>query len=357
MSGSLIQGRQTFPIVKFAIVTGLIALLLFLFWFLSKKFFAYKKSEKYINKEKNRLTTYKDVQKFSKENGLSPKYEKILFEVCSAIKQPNILYALNSNSDVIEMFRNAHDYFTAINISDDDLFDIFKLEYKLELIMAKTKDLPSTESIPAQKMILFLSDSGEQLPFYMVKNTPNAMFLEIPEYLYRSPRKPKPYVRQRFIYKTSEGTSYNFVSRIIRYDVSNDNQFLMVVAHTDKLQSSIQRHFKREFVDAKCQISPMHLNQNAKDNENLYTYSDKKYDCRLSNISAGGCCIHTDMPIKENQHLAIIFTDYGIEEKVVGIIKQTRRLQDGNFSLHIQFTKISTKSKNDILRHVYKYEL
>ena len=98
-------------------------------------------------------------------------------------------------------------------------------------------------------------------------------------------------------------------------------------------------------------------NENPKKGEEKYIVSEKEYEGKITNISAGGCCIQTDLPIKEKQYIGIILPDTGIDETIVGIIRRTRRLPTGKLALHIQFIQISLATKNRIHTLVYKYEL
>ena len=131
----------------------------------------------------------------------------------------------------------------------------------------------------------------------------------------------------------------------------------MVLSHSEQLECQAQRHFKRDFFEAECKFQAVKYNEHPGKGEESYTFSDKKYDGKLTNISAGGCCIQTTLPIKEKQYIGIILPETGIEETIVGIIRRTRRLPTGKLALHIQFVQISLTSKNRINTLVYKYEL
>ena len=131
----------------------------------------------------------------------------------------------------------------------------------------------------------------------------------------------------------------------------------MVLSHSEQLECQAQRHFKREFFERECNFKAVKVNENPKKNETLYTFSDKEYPGKITNISAGGCCIQTTLPIKENQYIGVHLPETGIDETIVGIIRRTRKLPTGKLALHIQFMQISLATKNRIHTLVYKYEL
>ena len=62
-SGSPLDARAGFPIALFIIGVILVATLVGGIWFLTKHLLDYKKSDTYIQKQLERLTTQKDVKK------------------------------------------------------------------------------------------------------------------------------------------------------------------------------------------------------------------------------------------------------------------------------------------------------
>ena len=359
-SGSPIEARQTHApdIAIIVILLVIFAAILGIAFVVYMRIKNYYKSEQYIEKERSRKTKFKDVQKLAKENNLSQKDINMIWEICRLTDTNNILYSLRSNNEVNELFHTAYDIMKQKNLFTDEKMDtFFTTLFKLEMIVAQFKKVISTRQIPEQTVIFFISDEGEQYPFTVTLNQKDFFTAEIPEFIYKSPRKPALLTRSRFTFKTTDGLSYNLITRIIRYNEGNDGKFYMVLSHSEQLECQAQRHFKRDFFEAECHFQAVKYNEHPAKGEESYTFSDKKYNGKLTNISAGGCCIQTDLPIKEKQYIGIILPDTGIEETIVGIIRRTRRLPTGRLALHIQFVQISLTSKNRIHTLVYKYEL
>ena len=359
-SGMPLEARHTAPLFTILLILILVCFFIVLIGFLAKKLVQYHKSEKYIQKEQNRKTKKSDIKALAKKTNLTAEDQAILWEVCQVIDCNNITYKLKTNSDIIDLFRNAYNLMKARNLFNDiKMNNFFNCLFKLEMMVAQNKKVLSTQQIPVGSIIFYIAEDGEQLPFTVLSNSRDNFIVEIPDFIYKSPRRPQILVRCRFTFKNLQGLTHNFVSRVIRYE-ERDGAYKAVIAHTDQLQSQANRHFKREFMNEKCVFSPVSINkkaQNSKNDEEKYIFSDKIYMGKLSNISAGGCCIQTDLPIKENQYLCVIIPTMGIRERLVGIIKQSRKLPTGLFALHIQFTKISITSKNLIYTLVYKFEL
>lgn len=352
---SPLEARGAFPMGTFLLFLAIIAAVIAAVYIIIKKRQEYFNSDEFKEKERNRPTTRKDIVKIEKEHNLTKEQGDMLWDICQMSNAKNIIYQLKDNNEISELFRTAYDIYRQEDSSEQKIFDFFTLLYKMETIVAKNKAVTNTKFIPVSTIVFYLSDGGEQLPFPIVKNTTDGFYLEIPQFLFESPRKPKILARSRFTFKTNQGLSYNFVARVIRYDHNNE-QYFMVVGHTDNLTSQVQRHFKRDYFERECSFSPILLNKN-EENDDIFVYSSKIYQGKCTNLSGGGCCIQTDMPIKEGQNLRVMIPDLNTEENIIGVIKKTRRLPITGYAIHIQFLRISLKSQNRIFSLVYKYEI
>lgn len=357
-SGSPIIARQTAPIFLIFVILGILIGFVLIVGILIKKYSKYLKSEKYIQKEQNRLTTKNDILKFCKIYNYDKSQIGILWEVCQIAQNKNIFYSIKSNTDVNDLFFSAYKLMKEKKLFTENKLELFfRTLFKTELIVAQTKKVLSTSQLPIDSIIFYISDEGEQYPFTVTKNIKDYFVVEIPAFLLDKPHKPKILVRSRFTFKTTDGLSYNLITRIIRYETTPENKNYLIIAHSDQLECQAQRHFKREFLQEKCNFAPLKVHKDEKDESKKYEFSEKFYEGKLSNISVGGCCIQTNLPIKDKQYISVSVPNMNINEKIVGIIRQTRRLPTGLFALHIQFLKISTKTKNQIYTFVYKYEL
>ena len=358
ITGSPIEARKTAPIFELLLILGIIIAIIALIFFIIKAVYAHQQTPEYLEKEKQRKTRWSDVQKVAKKINLTNKESELLWDICRHTECPNIFFMIKKNNEVKDIFFKAYNLFKKNKYFKPTSMDMFfNLLYKLEMSIVQSKKIPTTRSLPVSTMIFYISENNEQYPLCIVKNDKDFFSVELPTFFYNSHHKPNILDKCRFIYKTEDGLSYSFATRIIRYEESNDKQPLMIISHTDQLISQPQRHSKREFVEEKCYFSPIRINKNSIRNNDMFIYSDKNYEGKMTNISVGGCCIQTNLPIREKQHLSVSVPSYNISEKIIGIIKKTRKLPNGNFALHIQFIHISLKTKNKIHAIVYKFEL
>lgn len=356
-NGSPLQARQNAPVLAIIIFILLVIAFVFLIWLVSKKITEYLNSPEYEEKQRTRPTTPKDIKRISEDNKIPAEQADLLFEICKKYKLPNFNYILKDNPKINEIFKKAYFDYRDEGISEEKLNLLFKLLFSLELICAQSKKFLSTRQIPLETILFYIAESGEQYPFTLVSNNKDFFALEIPKFFFNLKTKPEVLQKLRFTFKSSNGLSHSFASRLMRYQKTEDDKVYMNIAHSEQLITESQRHFKREMFDEDCFFYPVKALIDDKDLEPTFVISEKQYEGRLSNISGGGCCIKSKLPIMEKQHLAVVFPNITGDIKTIGIIKGTRKLPDQRFALHIQFLNISIECQNRILAYVYKYHL
>lgn len=358
VTGSPLDARKSAPIFLWLIIVCCIIGIIALVYFIIKSVNKYHQSSVFMDRDKKRLCRRSDVKKLTKRFNLSTNEINLLWTICKETQCTNIRYIARTNAGLNQLFFNGYKILEKKQMfTPQSLDSFFTLLYKMEMTLVQNKTIPTTRSLPESTIIFYLTPDNEQYPLCIIKNEKDFFSVEFPTFLYNTPNKPNVLDKCHFIYKTADGLSYSFDARVIRFEESNDKQILMVIGHTDKLFSQPQRHSKREFVEEKCLFSHIRINENKSKNKDMFVYSDKNYEGKITNISVGGCCIQTNLPILENQHLSVSIPGYEINEKIIGIIKNTRRLPSGDFALHIQFTHISLETKNKIHAIVYKFVL
>lgn len=365
IGSSPLMARQGFPIGMFLLGLLVLAVLVVGIWFFAKHLLDYKKSDKYIQKQLSRITTQKDVKIFSDTYRLNQKLSNQLWNLCRTKKLPNINYLIKEHSQITQIFKDYYFYLKEHNASLEEINDYFELNFQVEKICAASKSLLSTKQLPPEHVVFYLTHESEQFPFYVKANTSDFFALEIPKFVFENPNlKPPLLERLRFITKSVDGMTYHFTTRAMRYQTNPDGKFQLILAHSEDLLNQAHRNSKRESIDAECTFSPARIAREEerskkaiKNKEEEFIVSQKEYPGKITNISTGGCCIKTNLPIKEKQHLSLLIPTLDIHEHIIGIIRKTRKLIDNSYNLHIQFLKISLPSKNKINAYAFKYEI
>ena len=365
IGSSPLSARASFPIGIYILGVLIIAAIITGIWVLTKRIINYKQSDEYFKKQLERVTTQKDVKKFTETNRLTPAMSAMLWNMCRDLKVPNINFLIREAEKLEQLFRDYYFQIKEKGATPEEINTLFELTFTVEKISAATKNLLSTKQLPLESVVFYLTHESEQFPLYVKINNNDFVALEVPKFIIERPNiKPPLLERLRFITKAQNGMTYHFTSRAMRYQTNPDGKINLIVKHSEDLVNQAHRNSKREFLDTECLFSPAHLihtveNEKKKNHnkEEDFVVRPKEYEGRITNISSGGCCIKTTLPIKEKQYLSLRVPSLELHEHMIGIIRKTRKLIDNYYNLHIQFLKISLESKNRINTIAFKYEI
>lgn len=311
-----------------------------------------EQTPEWIEAQKKRKTTKNDISVFSEKYKLKPEEISFLWKLCRSYKIPNILYAVKNIENLNHYFERY--YAENKNGSEENLNLMFRLKFRIERIFAASQTITSTKVLTKNMHISEIFPDGSKKHFYIYKNEKDFLAIKITEEFFNSDEKPGNLAKVAFTFISETGMRYAFISRLLRYE-KEENNFLMLISHSNDLITKQQRNFKRMNIDEKCKIASLKTETNKK-NEKIYVPSEQKFDCMLTNISGGGCCISTTLPIKEGQ---LIYIEFSLENEMVGLngtIVRTRKAStQGLFNIHVHFINIPIDIQNKILAKVNGY--
>lgn len=341
------------PIIYVFLISALIVILfavaIWIIFMLNKK---RKESPEYIEKEKQRITNSSDVKKLAEKFNLTQNDSTLLLYLCRKYKIRNILYSIKEFNELDSIFKQAYEDF---KISGDivRMNRLFFLKFSLDKIFASSNLISSSKQLLPETKLSLLFKSGTKVPCELIENAKDFISINIPESLLSMEDKPNELDKIAFSFITPQGLPYAFVTRLIRYQKINE-QNVMIVSHSNELITKTQRNYKRKFVSEKCRFASVKVTTDKKEE---FIISDKKIDTKVTNISGGGCCISSALPIKEGQIIYIEFDFKDGTDSVIGKIIKTRKTNiEGVYNLHIKFVRISTETQNKILAKVYSYD-
>lgn len=351
---SPLASRQN-PVIYAALLVALIIIaicaLIWILLLLRKK---QKETPEWIEAEKKRPTKYSDILRLSKLYAVTSEEIPLLWDICKKYHVPNIYYSIKRFDELDPVFKQAYTDLKETG-KEQKTNRLFALKFKLDKIFAETVNISSTASLHAGTKISLLTTSGTKTDGVIQKNEKNYLAVALPADFFSSPKKPEPLKKIAFTFHSPTGMIYICLTRIIRYETEGTAEF-MILAHSSNLIKKTRRSFKRKSVSEPCCIAPVKLEKD-KNGEKIYRMAANKIQCTLVNISGGGCCISSALPIKEGQIVCTEFDLPGEERSAIGKIIRTRKARAHNmYNLHIHFLKISLEVQNKILAKVYSYD-
>ncbi|MBP5447344.1 MAG: PilZ domain-containing protein [Treponema sp.] len=354
-TGSPLAARQTalpYTVMAFALVGIGVLFLLWIVWKILQK---RKESPEYIEAQKNRPTTIKDVQALTKKISLTRQEALLLYNICFRQKARNIYYLWNDEEYLDGLLREEFLRLRQKN-AESDVYEVFKLKSRLEKIERMQHSIPSSHNIPEGETLTLPVTGGRFYSFKIRKNDQDSLVLEVPKNLEGTEFCPKPLDKIVMTYMTKRGTQYVLSSRVIRFQHGAGGVHEMVINHSNAVSMQNRRQWKRINIGNKCLFSAVE-EKTGRRGEVTYSPKENKYEGTLADVSAGGCMIKTQLPIKRDQKLwiKINLPERGEFEAYGLIVSAQKNNETNEFGLHISFIEIDEKDRNDIFAFVYNY--
>lgn len=353
--GSPLASRQNPLIYAAILLAGIIIAVFFLLYIIQKKLKEHHSTPEWIKHESERNTKKKDIMEFADKYVLSQAESLLLWRICKKYEIRNILFSIKHFADIDGYFKMYYDELSLQKNKEHEINLMFTLKFKLEKIFASSEIVSSTRYLVKDQRISEIFPDGTKQPFKVFENQKEFIEIQITEDFFNSSEKPAPMDKVAFTFHSNTGMRYAFVSRLIRYENGANGIRKMLISHSSDLIVKQARNFKRVNTNESCKICSVKVETDKKGRKSV-VYGEKKYDCALLNISGGGCCISTNLPVKEGQLICSEITVPNGTVSVIGKIIKTRKSKtEGLYNLHIQFTRISIESQNKLLAKVYNY--
>lgn len=345
------QNPTIYLVLLLAIILISIFALICFFLLLQKK---KTENPEWIEQEKQRQTKYNDIKRLSKMYLLTTEEQELLWFICKKYSVSNIFYSIKKFNELDPIFKQAYN---DLKMEGDEIKTnkLFLLKFKLDKYFAESLNLTSTTALFIKTKLSMILKNTNKINCTLEENTKDYFAVSIPKEIMNSQLKPDPLTKVAFTFISSTGMPYAFLTRIIRYEKRNNIE-LLILAHSSDLIKKTQRNFKRLNVKETCRFSAVKIEKEKNKTIN-YVPTENKFTATLLNISGGGCCICSTLPIKEEQ---IIYTEFDLFDGTyyaIGKIVKTRKSTiEGSYNLHIKFINISIEVQNKILAKVYLYD-
>jgi c-di-GMP-binding flagellar brake protein YcgR len=135
---------------------------------------------------------------------------------------------------------------------------------------------------------------------------------------------------------------------------------MMLIGHTDNILILRKRSYSRKNVKIPCTFSGVEVKPQTNGSNVSFAYYPlvKKYQGTMIDISAGGCGIQTLSPLGEKRYICVEFQiDGNAADIVIGtIVKLDKQDANTGYMMHIQFVKMTRKTRNKIFSFIFEYE-
>lgn len=355
-SGSTILARQELSqnIFSIILIVVIVVFLVICVYFISKIITKYHNSPEFLEKQKKRPTSQKDINEVASACILEKEEREILIEFCRKNKSENLIYLMKDLKTFDKLLKNLYKEFE-LSSDEKSVFALFSLRKKIFSTYNQKAVVKNTKLLEPGTNLIYTKEKGFHYRLTLVENQPDAMVLDIPIGLEEGDF-PKPLEKISLVFESSDGTPYTVESRIVRFQEEKENKKQIIAVHSDKISNLQKREQERAEMDSPCKFNSVKSSEDKK-GRTLYILGEKDYDGDLEDISAGGCKISTYLPIKAGQLINIkgLFNKKQTDT-AVGVIVRTTKRSDEVFVLHIKFLEIDLAAVNRINAMVIHYD-
>jgi hypothetical protein len=191
----------------------------------------------------------------------------------------------------------------------------------------------------------------------VIENTNEGLILLAPKNILGDEINIPTLIKVNLLFSMTNNVAYNMPTRIMRYQTRNLRE--IVVTHSNNIAILHRRNFTRMPFNTECIFSAVQVITGGDKKEVQVEYKplEKKHNGKISDISAEGCCLETELPIRPNQY---IYIEVEIAEdkisKIFGkIVAVEINSSTNKHILHIKFVKIDKTTRNSIYSLIYNY--
>jgi len=352
-SGRTWMKEHALPMI---LIVAIAVIIVVAIYFISKYQYEYKHSPEYLEKIKNRPTSKDDLKEIAVKAKLSKEELALLSEIISHHSTPNIKYILKDAQQIEDILKEKY-LSLKQNGNADKIKAFFSLRQKIFLNCTQENIIKNSRQLDKDTKFTYTAEKGIHFIFKLIEMTQEGMALEVPENLTEE-QFPKNLSKIKLPFISETGNSLEMETRVIRHQPGKAGRNWLIVTHSDKIYQMKKRAFPRLELCEPCKFSAVtEIQGKTKDAPPAYEVHEKRYGANIADISAGGCRLESNLPIKAGQNIYVEGNLHKIPDlKAIGVILRTTKRSDNVFVYHIKFNKISVENENLINEIACGYE-
>lgn len=342
--------------------TGQVILLIIIFVVVALVFFiASRSTVGSTGKKKRKIaggTGWHNFYQLAKMRGLTKQETEVLKKlvISYGLNKPTLVF---TSTPILDgCIQRAIKRISIKEIKGESKDDIINLYYRIRNKITRNrsvKGITTTKSIPVSAKLRIEAEKAGIFTVTVVRNDDECFGISIPilptgRMIAWGKRKLK------CSYWRENDAAYVFETKVSDV-IIDDNDQLLCLKHTNKVLRVQKRRYPRKNVRLPVLFVRLRIIEQDGKKKAVVDRREAHWGT-IIDISVGGMSIETTSPVDKNNYIKV---DFELKEdyKVVGIGK-VRRIERNpakkNWIMHIQFTKMDKRYKNEIFALLYDYE-
>jgi hypothetical protein len=244
------------------------------------------------------------------------------------------------------------------SIIEQRKLEIYRIQQRVDRIFADTNRMASTKQLRLGQNVTFQQANGNRFTSVITATLKEFYCAQVPlNYGGEQVKWRKGSKIKLFIWGI-DGEEMVFESRVMGYtNVKKINSVML--AHTNRINRAIMRKYRRRPIKGQCSFYPVRIVEKGtgrKVTRQAVVLTKQGRVGSMIDISAGGCALTSHKPLPRGELIKISFEpERGNLVVAFGKIVDSRMLSRSRTTLHIMFTRASSKNLNKINEYVYDF--
>ena len=306
--------------------------------------------------QKTRPTTRLDIRYMAKDYGFSKDEAALLFEICGRYKVPNARFFFKDYEQTSNLFKTAYLDFQSEMASEQMVSLVFSIYEKINRFNLTFTNIPATTALRAGQKLLYIDPDGKKYAVSVIDTNKHELFLTMP-----INRTGKSIIMQELskiplMIQGKNEIAFSTSVRVLRTQVK-EGVTMVVVTHSHQLEPFLKHEYVYIQARVPCQMRNAESTPGDSKDSVHYAAEGRTYDGILLNYSGTSCNIIAKHSINIHQILSVKVKLNGqdVDEIIVMVMNAAEHEENHTFLLHANFVKLTEKTKNYILSHVYSF--
>jgi len=236
--------------------------------------------------------------------------------------------------------------------------EIYRIQQRVDRIFADTNRMSSTKQLRLGQNITFQQENGNRFTSVITATLKEFYCAQVPLNYGGEHVKWKKGSKIKLFIWGVDGEEMVFESKVIGYtNVKKINSVML--GHTNRVSRAIMRKYRRRPIKGQCSFYPVRIVEKGvgrKVTRQAVVLTKQGRVGSMIDISAGGCALASHKPLPRGELIKISFEpERGNLIVAFGKIVDSRMLSRSRTTLHVMFTRASSKNLNKINEYVYDF--
>lgn len=303
--------------------------------------------------------------RFRKEamnRGLTKEQANLLIE-CIGLYQVGRPFEMLSSARILDntlskSLRDVGSMEAPQNVKELRRLNLYRIKQRLERFHVQTNRMDSTRQLKLGQKVTMRLENSERFPTVLTGNLKELFCLKIPLNSKGTEIRWKKGRHLDVLLWEKDGEEQVFESKVLGYS-SIKGVTSVLLSHTRRITRSYSRRFKRKSIRINCNLYPIRIvlkgvGRRAK--RQAVVMNEQRRLVAMKDLSIGGCSFDSGHLFPRGELVKLQFEPTtGKSVVALGKIVDVKKGSRTQYSIHVMFTKASSKNVNYINEYIYDF--